>query len=209
MQLNKKLSLIFIPLLSLTLLSACKGINIADTQKVKPIKTLVINNYKVECTSLRIDLCLQLKVKGSRNWEEYAADIKNFTYDWGYDYELEVTYEDISPTPEDRPKREYTLSKLIAKTKAPDTDLFKLTVSRDKTANLIKKSSTTDSVYRIYNEIDVRCDPEVECTTLKENITQDNAIKFILSHNSDLNNPLDISSIACSSARSSFKTDCK
>ena len=210
MQALYKLSYLILPLI---LISACKGLNIESINKNNTSTTinLLINNHKIECTALKIDLCLQIKVKGSSNgWLEYAADIKNFSYEWGYDYELEVTYKDISPAPSDSPSREYTLSKTTSKTKSPVTDLFELTVSRDETANLIKLSnSTTTTIYRIYNEIDIKCSSTTECSTITDNITQDNAIKFILSHNTNLSKPLDISSIACTSARSSFNTDCE
>ena len=206
-QTSSKLSFIFIPLI---LMSACKGIDVTKVQNNDPEITILINNHKIECTALKVDLCLQIKTKGSsNNWTEYAADIKDFSYKWGYDYELEVTYKDITPAPSDSPSREYTLSKTASKTKAPGTDLFILTVSRDEVSDLIKKSSTSSTTYRIYDEINIKCDPTAECTTIKDNITQDNAIKFILSHDADLTEPLNISSIACTSSRSSFSTDCK
>lgn len=197
-------------MISLALLSACKGLKFEDIKSDDPKTTLLISNHKVECSSvLKLDLCLQIKTKGSGAWEEYGANIKNFTYSWGYDYEIEVTYTDLNPKPSDAPSREYKFSKLIVKTKAPSTGSFKLTVSRDTTADLIKKSSTDDTIYKLFDEINIKCDPTVECTTIEDNITQDNAIKFIMSHDSDLSNPLNIENIPCASARSSFETDCK
>lgn len=205
----QKFSLVLIPL---ALISACKGLKVKDIKNNDPKTTLLVNNYKVECSStFKLDLCLQIKVKksSSAKWEEYAADIKNFAYQWGNDYEIEVTYTDLDPKPVDAPSRKYKFSKLIVKTKAPNTDSFKLTVSRDTTADLIKKSTTDDTIYKIFDEIDIKCDPAVECTTLEDNITQDNAIKFILSHNDNLSNPLNIEDIPCTSGRDSFDTDCK
>lgn len=209
MQALNKLGYLIIPLI---LISACKGLKVDSINNSNSSATisLLVNNHKVECTALKIDLCLQIKEKGSSSdWKEYAADIKDFNYKWGYDYELEVTFEDISPAPSDSPSREYTLSSTISKTKAPKTDLFELTISRDETANLIKLVGTSITIYRIYDEVDIECASTTECTTIKDNITQDNAIKFILSHNTNLSKPLNISSIACTSARSSFATDCK
>ena len=198
-------------LFSFLILCACKGLKVKDINDDDKTITLLVSNHKVECSSaMKLDLCLQIKTKGSSKvWEEYAANIKNFTYVWGYDYELEVTFTDLSPKPSDAPSREYKVSKTVSKTKAPNTGLFKLTVSRDKTADLIKKSTADNTIYKLFNEINIKCDPTAECTTIDENITQDNAIKFILSHDENLNNPINIEEIACASGRDSFKTDCK
>ena len=206
-----KIKILGFILISLALISACKGLKIDDIIDDEPTITLLVSHYKVECSSaFKNDLCLQIKTKGSSNaWEEYAADIKNFTYKWGFDYEIEVSYEDISPKPTDAPAREYTLVKKISETKTLNTSLFVLTVSRDTTADAIKKSASDNTIYKIYNEIDIKCDPVAECTTIEDNITQDNAIKFIFSHDASISNRLNISSIPCASARSSFETDCK
>lgn len=209
MKLNKKLGLMLVS--TLILVSACKGINISG-DKSKRTTTLLVSHYKVECTALKIDLCLQIKTKGSSElWKEYAADIKKFGYEWGNDYEIEVTYVDQDPAPKNAPRREYTLVKTLSKTKVPTTSLFVLNVSRKTSKDLIIKSNTDNSIYRIYNDIDIKCDTNEnnKCSIIEDNIKQDNAIKFVLSHNAASNKPLDISSIACASARKSFKTDCK
>ena len=205
---TKQLCFIFITLI---LVSACKGVKIADVKNNDTTTTLLINHYKVECDAkFKHDLCLQIKKKGtSGSWEKYAGDIKSFTYDWGYDYEIEVTSKTISPKPDHAPDIEYTFKNKVSKVKTPDTSLFVLTVSRIKTADAIKKPNKDKPIYKIYNEIDLKCDPTSECTSIESHITQDNAIKFILNHDQSINNRLDISSIACTSARSSFKTDCK
>lgn len=201
-------------LVLLVLISACKGLKVTDIKNDDPKITLLISHYKVECdASFKRDLCLQIKTKGSNSstWEKYAADIKNFTYKWGFDYEIEVTYQDISPKPSDAPSREYTLVKKISEAKTLDTSLFVLTISRDGTTSESMKKSTTDStLYKIYTEVDIKCDSTTdECTTIEDNINQDNAIKLILSHHGSINNQTNISSIPCASARNSFKTDCK
>lgn len=207
----KKFGFLIIPLL---LISACKGLNIDDVQNDDPKTTLLVSNYKVECTdSFKRDLCLQIKTKGSGSstWEKYAADIKNFTFTWGFDYEIEVTYKDISPKPADTPSREYTLVKKVSEVKTPDTSLFILTISRDNTTvDSLKKSTTDNTIYKLYDEVNIKCDSSTdECATIEDNITQDNAIKFILNHDTSINNQTNISSIPCASARSSFETDCK
>ena len=204
----KTIGFIFITFL---LLSACKGLKVKDIIDNDSTTTLLVSHYKVECDSkYKRDLCLQIKKKGSSSaWEKYAGDIKSFTYNWGYDYKIEVTSKDIRPKPTDAPSIEYTLKKKISEVKTPDTSLFVLTVSRIKTENAIKKSVSDSTIYRIYNEVDIKCDPATECTSIEENITADNAIKFILSHDSSINNRLNISSIACTSGRNSFKEDCK
>jgi len=205
----KTIGFIFITFL---LLSACKGLKVKDIKNGNDsTTTLLVSHYKVECdSSFTRDLCLQIKKKGSSGtWEKYAGDIKSFSYNWGYDYEIEVTSKDVRPKPDDAPSIEYTLKKKISEVKTPDTSLFTLTVSRIKTEDAIKKSASDSTIFRIYNEVDIQCDPATECTSVEDNITQDNAIKFILSHNSSINNRLNISSIACASGRNSFETDCK
>ncbi len=206
----KTISFIFITFL---LLSACKGIKVKDIKKDSndATTTLLVSHYKVECDSkYKRDLCLQIKKKGSTStWEKYAGDIKSFTYNWGYDYEIEVTSKDIRPKPDDAPSIEYTLKKKISEVKTPDTSLFVFTVSRKKTKEAMKKSASDGTIYRIYNEIDIKCDPNTECKSIESHIKQDNAIKFILSHNNSNNNRLNISSIPCTSGRDSFKTACK
>ena len=206
-----KTGLILIPL---ALVPACKGLNVKDIKKDEPTVTLLISHYKVECPSeQKRDLCLQIKTKGSsKNWEKYGGDIKNFTYKWGYNYEIKATYEDISPKPTDAPSRKYTLKKKISETKVPETSLFVLTVSRDNdnktTAKAIKKSTKDSTIYKIYDEVEVKCDTN-ECKSIESAITKNDAIKFILSHDTSLSNRLNISSIACTSARTSFKENCK
>ena len=48
-----------------------------------------------------------------------------------------------------------------SKKKAPSTGYFKLTVNRDTTADLIKKSSTDDTIYKLFDEVNIKCDPTV------------------------------------------------
>jgi len=209
-KITKQLGFIFITLL---VVSACKGIKIADVKNKDTTTTLLINHYKVECDAkFKRDLCLQIKKKRtSGSWEKYAGDIKSFTYDWGYDYEIEVTSKTISPKPDHAPDIEYTFKKTVSKVKTPDTSLFVLTVSRNKTADAIKKPNKDKPIYRIYNEINFKCDPtenrgKSECDFIQSHINQDDAFKFTMMHDKGA---LKTSGLPCVSARSSFKTDCK
>ncbi len=217
---TKQLCFIFITLI---LVSACKGVKIADVKNNDTTTTLLINHYKVECdasfTSKDTNgkdktrfLCLQIQEKNKKGkyseWKKYEGDIKGFTYKWGYNYEIEVTKPNTSDPIKFAFKR--NISEPV---KVVSDSLFRLTVSLTgiKTADAIKHPSKDKTIYRIYDEINFKCDPtenrgKSECDLIQSHIDQDDAFKFTMMHDKDA---LKTSGLPCVSARSSFKTDCK
>ena len=191
-KISKQLGFIFITLI---LVSACKGIKIADIKKDPTI--LRVKPYKVECNS-KNKLCFKVRKKDSTTWKEIEK-IEGFgKYKWGHEYDIEVTTKE----------KTYTLKETLKDIKAPSTDKFDLTVTKA-TANAIKEKTSDSTIYKIYNEINVKCDPKTECDTIKERIKDKKTIKFIMSYDLD-NNQLNIEKIyPLSSGKSLFKAQAK
>ena len=189
-------------------LSACKGVKLDKIKNPRVVSdnTLFVSDHKVECSAFKLQLCLQVRNNERDNWRPYEGEIKGFNYQWGYQYELKVDTETIDPPPLDAPDKKYTFKEEISKTQVSDLTVFDLTISRTKTADLLKK--VNNDTYRVYNEKNLQCSTINQCETIASLITQDSAILFKVRHNSDPSKPLRLSEIKCSSSRASFKSSC-
>lgn len=207
----KKAALHNILLLSgfaLLALGGCKGIDLSNVKSPGVIdeNTLFVNDHKVECSAFSLRLCFQVRNSTRDSWQSYEGDIKGFTYQWGYQYELTVDTITIDPPPLDAPDKEYTFKKEVSKVQVSDLTVFDLTISRAKTADLIKKVNS--DTYRVYDEKNLQCATTSQCDTIESLITQDSAILFKVRHDANPSNPLRLSEIKCSSSRESFKSSC-
>ena len=81
-------------------------------------KTLLINSYKVDCSGVSDQTCLQVATESdSLVWENFYSAIEGFDYQPGYIYKLEVDVETIPVTevPADASTLKYKLIKVLSK----------------------------------------------------------------------------------------------
>lgn len=80
--------------------------------------SLKIASKKVDCTGLFPMKCMQVKENESNDWLYFYDEIKGFTYEEGYEYELIVQKKDKEkPVPADVSSVDYILIKEVKKTK--------------------------------------------------------------------------------------------
>ena len=203
----------FIPLLLLTSLAlvACEGIPIGEVDTSHD-ETLIINNHKKECklyNAANSSLCLQAKIKGNNDWfllEE--NEINGFSYAWGYDYEIEVEVEDLIDPPQDASDKKYTYKKEIQKSTASTiNNNFEISISEGVMTNHIKKVSSKDNTYKIFDDKEITCLPAV-CAELDTFISTDKAVLLELKHQSPTSKPLDLIKIKCNAPKNTFLKDC-
>jgi len=194
---------------SLTL-AACEGIPIGEVDNTHN-ETMIINNHKVECklyNEANATLCLQAKIKDQGDWFLLKEnEIQGFNYSWGYDYELEVEVEDLINPPEDSPAEKYTYKKEIQKSLVSTIKAFEISISHSPTTNYIKEVSGKDNTYKIFDEKDIICSPDI-CAELNQLTTDNKAILMELKHQAPASKPLDLIKIKCSADISKFKKDC-
>ena len=207
----KKIKLLpFLIISSLTLVG-CEGIPIGKVDNTHD-ETLIINNHKVECKLYNAEnstLCLQVKIKGDKNWFLLEKDeINGFNYDWGYDFELEVEVEDLLEPPEDSSSKKYTHKKIIERSSASTVQTFDISISDTTTSSYIKKVSGKDNIYKIFDDKEISCLTDI-CAILDQLINEDKAILMELKHQSQASSePLDLVKIKCEETKEKFTEKC-
>ncbi|MFD0964408.1 DUF4377 domain-containing protein [Pseudofulvibacter geojedonensis] len=81
----------------------------------KETKTVILKSNLVDCQGEGTQKCMQYKIKGEDNWQLFYGEIEGFTYEEGYNYELEVDIEKIDNPPADGSNLKYTLRKVLKK----------------------------------------------------------------------------------------------
>ena len=86
----------------------------ACASKKKQQQSLWINSSTVNCTGVAPKDCLQIKWKKDGDWEAFYDEIKGFSYQPGYQYELVVEIDPlpIASVPADAASKKYTLHRI-------------------------------------------------------------------------------------------------
>lgn len=100
---------------SILLLTACQK----DNTKPMTTKHIEVAPYLVDCTGVAPIKCMKIKEQGQAEWEFFYGSIDGFTFEPGYNYQLEVNVTKKSePIPADASSLQWTLVKVINKQKA-------------------------------------------------------------------------------------------
>lgn len=86
------------------------------TSKSEVIK-MVIKEDLATCTGVAPMTCMQVKYKGSKNWELFYSQISGFNYKPGYRYVLLVNRIKKKNVPADASAYEYKLKRIVKRTK--------------------------------------------------------------------------------------------
>ena len=79
------------------------------------IKTIYVNNARVDCTGEMPRKCLQTRSTPDGVWELFYAPIAGFTYEEGHSYELRVEVTQVDHPPADGSSLRYRLVEIVAK----------------------------------------------------------------------------------------------
>ena len=181
-----------------------------DSTESSGVTEIFIDHYKSECFGFALSLCMRSKLNIDDDWKFFYNSIEGFEYEWGYTYKLKVDVENIENPPEDSSSLKYTLIEVLSKEQESSTTTFDLAVSR--APNLVTNVtpeiiSSGIGVYEVYGEKKFFCTDE-ECSSVDSLVSQDMAIIFEFTHNSNPSEPLSLSQIKCSSSRESFQNSC-
>lgn len=83
----------------------------------KETKIVEVKSSLIDCEGVSKQKCLQYRLLGEDNWQLFYGDIDGFTYEEGYNYELEVDVEKVENPPADGSDLKYTLKKVLKKEK--------------------------------------------------------------------------------------------
>ncbi len=206
----KKIKLLPFLIISSLALAGCEGIPIGNIDNTHD-ETLIVNNHKVECklyNAVNSTLCLQVKIKDNDDWFLLEKDeINGFSFDWGYDFELEVEVEDLIDPPENTPSKKYTYKNEVQKSPVSTVLAFDISISDTTTSNYIEKVSDKDNTYKIFDDKEVICVTDV-CAELDQLIREDKAFLMELKHQSPASEPLDLIKIKCSETKDKFIETC-
>ncbi len=89
----------------LPLLSSCKA-----------LRTIYIAHYTVDCQGVAPQKCMLVKESPENDWTNFYDTIDGFSYEEGYEYQLEVEVSKIANPPADASALRYTLKRIISKT---------------------------------------------------------------------------------------------
>lgn len=81
------------------------------------MQTFIIAPQKVECYGPFPRECLEVKESPTAKWTLFYSDIDGFNYQPGYEYVLKVNAQDIPIPLADQSSVNYTLNKIVSKTK--------------------------------------------------------------------------------------------
>jgi hypothetical protein len=206
----KKIKLLPIFISSTLSLAGCEGIPIGKVDNSHD-ETLIVLSHKAECklfNAANSTLCLKVNFKDNDNLLLLEKDeIKGFSYEWGFDYELEVEVEDLIDPPADASSKKYTFKKEIKKSLVSTVQAFDISISEATTGKYIKKVSGKDNTYKIFDDKEVTCLPDV-CAELDQMVADDKAILMELKHQSPTSKPLELIKIKCNETRAKFTEKC-
>ncbi len=80
-------------------------------------ETFIVASREGDCVGVAPQKCLLIKKDGHSDWEFFYGPIKGFDYREGYEYVIRVRKDILDDAPADRSSFEYTLVKVISKTR--------------------------------------------------------------------------------------------
>ena len=99
----------------LTLCAATLLLGACSTQPLTKESLLYVNSETKECTGVAPMNCLQVKTAENHEWQLFYQQIEGFTFESGYQYQLQVNKEAIENPPSDGSSIKYSLVKVISK----------------------------------------------------------------------------------------------
>ena len=82
-------------------------------------KTIYVADTMVNCTSVAVQKCLQIKENEKDYWSSLFTNIEGFDFEEGYSYKLKVEVTKIENPPADASSERYVLLEILKKTKTP------------------------------------------------------------------------------------------
>lgn len=82
--------------------------------------------HKQICEGEASTWCMLVKQNGQKDYEYFYENIEGFTYEWGYNYKLQLTESKVANAPQDASSIRYKLLKVIKKEKLPAGTKFNI-----------------------------------------------------------------------------------
>lgn len=144
---------------------------------------------------------LRVREPGSNDWE-VKSNIKNFDYEWGYNYTVKVEIVEIEDPMADQPPIEYHLIEVLDKQRAQEGIYFNVDVYDHQ--DLVK--ADVEHVYEVYGE-KFSCEPAM-CEAIDSLKQQELSVDLMFTHSTDSSVPLVAKQINCSAPRETFWEEC-
>jgi hypothetical protein len=175
----KKALIIILAIISISIISCEKNENIE-------IVKMRINHYQQPVNMQEFFFGLSYKVQesdeiGTDKWYGFSNFISGFDYELGHVYDIEVQKKHVKDPMIDMPNIEYSLIRILSKTKIPQATTFdiNLTVSYSNGfESLVKKNEM--SIFSLLGETEIDCGDL--CGILEENIENQNGLIGTFAH---------------------------
>ncbi len=93
--------------------------------------TYEVAPYKVPCQGEAKQLCMLVKEPGSDQRQFFYDEISGFSFRWGVTQTIEVRVRDVANPPQDASSKEYTLERVVERTRVPEGERFQLQLTGD------------------------------------------------------------------------------
>jgi hypothetical protein len=155
-------------------LAACNPFGPSDDSR----RTLEVEHYLEECMGPWHQLCLLVREPGTTEPLRHYGGIEGFSFEWGYDYRIEVTDFRIRNPPADGSSTRTVLNRVVSRERVPAGTDFQIYITSDP---LWMKEVSPD-VYRFYDSAEFHCPPTAGCGELRTRIAEGARIEFRFRH---------------------------
>ena len=166
---------------------------------------LDIYHHRTQCENWYnpSSLCHLTKNITTNEWVAKDIGLYNIDYEWGYTYELLVERINMPTMFPGPPAIDYSVIKIISKTKEPSTTLFRIPIYHPKA--IIKESAGN---YRIdINRKQFIC-AEPSCTEMDNFITTDTPMLLEFRHDDNPVLPMVLMQVVCSASTPNTSDSC-
>lgn len=93
----------------------CAGLLLSACQNTPATETLYVKDQLADCIGVAPMKCMQVRSQPGESWSFFYQQIEGFTFEPGYNYQLEVTKEKLTNVPADASSLRYQLIKVVSK----------------------------------------------------------------------------------------------
>ncbi|MGY3942800.1 DUF4377 domain-containing protein [Aeromonas tecta] len=93
----------------------CSALLLSACQSTPATETLYIKSQLADCIGVAPMKCMQVRGQPGESWSFFYQQIEGFNFEPGYNYELEVSKEQLTDVPADASSVRYQLIKVVSK----------------------------------------------------------------------------------------------
>lgn len=151
-------------------------------------RTLLVQHFPDECVAVAIGLCMQIREPSEPDFTRHYGGIEGFTYQLGFEYEIEVEDHRVDNPPADGSSRRTVLLEIVSQQQVPAGTEFDLFL----TAGEGRAVRVDADRYRFYDMAEFVCLPGTQCADLETQIAAGARIEYRFAHAATVGDPLTV-----------------